>query len=244
MKNIWLIGAWKWFVWKVMSPAQILIGRNVRVSACKWVCKGNNPLKNSPGTYSGDQKLFLKLGQSLVTSQFPDWMLEWPGFLVLSDDHKRSWYQDSLWITQKQQGFCTQVVTRNRGQEITIFWECPNQTCRAALPDVASWPEDRPSSCFQTLPFERDGCDVDGEGAGLEEQPYYPQYCCIIQDITGEFCALLLPYLHPALQVESQLQPRSPCDGERSCLGYFEGDLKERRGTVQMAWGFVCVQCC
>lgn len=73
-----------------MSPAQILIGRNVRFSACKWVYKGNNPSKNSPGTYSGDQKLFLKLGQSLLTSQFPAWMLEWPGFLVLSDDHKRS----------------------------------------------------------------------------------------------------------------------------------------------------------
>lgn len=72
-----------------MSPAQILIGRNVRFSACKWVCKGNNPSKNSPGTYSRDQKLFLKLDQSLVTSQFPGWMLEWPGFLVLSDDHRR-----------------------------------------------------------------------------------------------------------------------------------------------------------
>lgn len=52
MKKKWLIGAWKWFVWKVMSPAQILIGRNVRFSACKWVYKGNNPSKNSPGTYS------------------------------------------------------------------------------------------------------------------------------------------------------------------------------------------------
>lgn len=37
--------AWKWFIWKAMSPAQILIGRKVRFSACKWECKRNNPLK-------------------------------------------------------------------------------------------------------------------------------------------------------------------------------------------------------
>ena len=82
------MGAWKLFIWKAMSPAQILIGRKVRFSACKWVCKGNIPLKNSPGTYTRDQKLFLELGQSLVATQFPGWMLEWPGFPVLSGDHK------------------------------------------------------------------------------------------------------------------------------------------------------------
>lgn len=124
MKNKWLMGTWKWFIWKAMSPAQILIGRKVRFSACKWVCKGNNPLKNSPGTYTRDQKLFLKLGQSLVATQFPGWMLEWSGFPVLSGDHKIGSYQDFLWITQKQQSLCTWVVAicRNRGQdEMTLF---------------------------------------------------------------------------------------------------------------------------
>lgn len=71
-----------------MSPAQVLIGRKAKFSACKWVCIENSPLKNSPKTYIRDQKLFLKLGQSLVATQFPGWMLEWPGFLVLSGDHK------------------------------------------------------------------------------------------------------------------------------------------------------------
>lgn len=88
MKKKSLMGAWILFIWKVMSPAQILIGRKVRFSACKWVCKGNNSLKNSTGTYTRDQKLFLKLGQSLVATQFLGWMLECPGFPILGDDHK------------------------------------------------------------------------------------------------------------------------------------------------------------
>lgn len=103
MKNKWLMGAWKWFIWKAMSPAQILIGRKVRFSACKWECKRNNPLKNSPGTYTRDQKLFLKLGQSLVATQIPGWRLKWPEFKAVGVDYEIGWYQDFLWITQKQQ---------------------------------------------------------------------------------------------------------------------------------------------
>lgn len=71
-----------------MSPVLILTGKKVRFSACKWVCKGNSPLKNSPRTYTREQKLFLKLSESLVVTQFPGWILEWPGFTAVSDGHK------------------------------------------------------------------------------------------------------------------------------------------------------------
>lgn len=82
------------------------------------------------------------------------------------------------------------------------------------------------------------------ERGRVKENSHIIQCCCIIQDITDGFCVLLLPYLHPPLQVESQLLLKAPCDSERPCLEYFEGDLKEGRGTVQMAWGYVAVQCC
>lgn len=57
-----------------------------------------------------------------------------------------------------------------------------------------------------------------------------------------EWChASLLPYLDLVLQVEPQLLLEVPLRNMivRSCLRYFEGELKERRWTVQMR--FVCV---
>lgn len=114
----------------------------------------------------------------------------------------------------------------SRGQEeMTLFWECPNQGHLELLCQMQPLGlRTAPAAVFRLFRF----CHLKemlgwmDRGRVKESSPVIHS-CCIFQDITDGFCALLLPFLHPALQVESQLLLRVPCGAERSCLGYFEG---------------------
>lgn len=63
----------------------------------------------------------------------------------------------------RNSSLCAGVVAicRNRGQdEMTLFWECPNQIHLELLCQKTArrrpGPQDRTSSCVEALPLERD----------------------------------------------------------------------------------------